>query len=198
MARNRLAATAAAIAAGLALAQPGGEASAARQGCADFRSQAAAQVAFLDSLARQGNRRPAPGLDPDGDRVACEGLDGPFAGYATLGYNRREAFLYGFVRLPLNPTEEGRYPCLFGNRHFPDGPRLVHLFRIRDGEDARISLDHGWGTQAEPDRGRLVWKAKKRPLPAGRYYLEVEERIPLTPSGANRCPGFRSPIFRLP
>ncbi|HYH54610.1 MAG TPA: hypothetical protein VD761_10820 [Solirubrobacterales bacterium] len=198
MRRSWLAATAAAVVAGLALAQSGGEASAAKAGCAGYSSQAAAQVAFLDSLAREDKQGPAPGLDPDRDRIACEGLDGPFAGYAMLGYNRRESFLYGFVRLPLNPTEEGRYPCLLGNRHFPDGPRLVHLFRVRDGEDLRISADHGWGAQAEPEQGRLAWKAEKPPLPAGSYYLEVEERIRLAPFGANLCPAFRSPTFQLP
>lgn len=197
MAWNRLAAPAAALVAGLALAQSGGEASAAKQGCAGFQTQAAAQVALLDSLAPGGERRSARSLDQDGDRVACEALGGPFAGYPTLGYNRREAFLYGFVRMPLNSTEEGPYPCLLGNSHFPDGPRLVHLFRVRDGEDALVSPEHGWGAQAEPEQGRLAWKAVKRPHP-GRYYLEVEERIPLTPYGANPCPGFRSPTFQLP
>lgn len=168
---------------------------AAKRGCASFPTQAQAQTYLLEAA---DDRRRGRVLDADRDGVACEHLGGPFKGHATLRYSRRGTFLFGFVSMPLRPTSEGAYPCLFGNTRFPDGPRLLHVYRLRDGKDARVSPAYGWAAQADPDRGRLVWKGEKRRLLAGRYYLKFEERVPTTPFGANPCPGFRSRIVELP
>ena len=59
---------------------------ASSRGCPSFKSQAEAQTYFVEA---GGSIDHGIGkLDRDHDGVACEGLSGPFAGYATLGYNR--------------------------------------------------------------------------------------------------------------
>jgi hypothetical protein len=50
----------------------------------------------------------------------------------------------------------------------------------------------GVGTEAQEGSGRLLWRANKTLRRPGRYYAAFEERIPLSPYGANQCPGFSS------
>jgi hypothetical protein len=90
------------------------------------------------------------------------------------------------------------YACLYGNRHFADGPRLLTLFRVRPGADLAIRSEVA--TEARPDSGRLVWRVDKGGdrVVTGRYYAVFEERVPLSPYGRNLCPGFRSGEFSLP
>ena len=179
--------------AALALAQGALAQAGARQPtparCAAFSSQAGAQGA----LAELGRRR-AGGLDSDRDGIACEGLPGPYAGYATVGYSRAKRFLYGTVSMPR--AGSGTYPCLYGNTHFDDGPRLLTVYRSLPGDDRAVVTRVG--AEARPDSGRLLWKAPKPNLLPGEYYVAFEERVPLTPYGKNECPGFRSAEFRLP
>ena len=52
--------------------------------------------------------------------------------------------------------------------------------------------------EAQPESGRLIWKAEKGSIVRGAYYAEFEPRIPLTPYGGNDCPGFRSRPTVLP
>lgn len=167
-------------------------ATAAAPGCVSFRSQAEAQERFGELGGSPGD--PIPKLDPDRDGVACEGLSGPYKGYATVAYNPKRGFFYGTATMP--PASDGSgFACLEGNRHFDDGPRLLTLFRVRPGAD--LVVQHEVGTAVKPSSGRVLWKVEK-PIVPGHYYVVFEERQQLTPYGPNQCPGFRSAEFRLP
>ncbi len=165
---------------------------AAAPGCDSFRSQAEAQERFGELGG--GPRNPIPKLDPDRDGVACEGLPGPYKGYATVAYNPKRGFFYGTATMPPEDGGSG-FACLEGNRHFDDGPRLVTLFKVRPGAD--LVIEHEVGTAIKPSSGRVLWKVEK-PITPGSYYVVFEERQHLTPYGPNQCPGFRSAEFRLP
>ena len=163
-------------------------------GCASFASQAGAQ----DYFGRYGGSpsHPVGGLDPDRNGVACEGLGGPYKPYATIGYNRKGRFFYGVASMPPAAKGDEEFPCLYGNRHFPDGPRHLNVYKAQPGADKPI-----FGTlkaEARPESGRLLWKAERDAVTPGLYYVAFEERIPLKPYGANQCPGFRSAELALP
>ena len=114
----------------MALAVPSGTGAAAVPGCASFRSQADAQDYF--AAMGGGPRRPVGGLDGDRDGVACEDAPPPFKGFATIGYNPKKGFFYGTVSMPpaaAAPAGE-RSACLYGNRHFVEGPRLLRVYRV--------------------------------------------------------------------
>jgi hypothetical protein len=168
-------------------------ASAAVPGCLSFRSQAAAQEYFGELGGGPGKRLGR--LDRDRDGVACEGLAGPYKGFATVAYNLKRKFFYGTASMPIE-AGGGGFACLEGNRHFDDGPRLLTLFKVRPGADLVIRPEVG--TQAHPSSGRLLWKIARETVVAGRYYVVFEERQPLSPYGPNQCPGFRSSEFTLP
>lgn len=174
---------------GLATAERGG---AAAPACSSFRSQAAAQEYLL---ARGGPGERLGKLDGDGDGVACEGLAGPYKGFATIRYSARNGFFFGAVSMPPDPLVGG-FACLEGNRHFADGPRLLTIYRMQPGVDREIVGEVG--AEARPESGRLAWKAKRGSISPGLYYAEFEARIPLTPYGGNDCPGFRSRPAMLP
>jgi hypothetical protein len=70
------------------------------------------------------------------------------------------------------------------------------VFRVGPGADRAVT--EAVGAEAKPSTGQLIWKADKQVVPAGRYYAAFEERVPLTPYGANECPGFRSREASLP
>jgi len=161
--------------------------------CPSFASQAAAQEYFLGLGG--GPRDRIGGLDGDRDGVACEGRPGPYAGFATLGYNVKKKFFYGGVSMPPTLTGEG-FSCMEGNRAFPDGPRRLTVFKVEPGAD-RAMLGP-IGAESIPASGRLVWKADRATLPAGRYYAAFEEKVRLSPYGPNECPGFRSHEVGLP
>ncbi len=180
----------------LVLLAPGGSAAAGKaRGCGAFDHQADAQAYYLEiggSPARPDHR-----LDPDRDGVACEGLPAPYAGYATIGYNRKRGFLYGSVTMPHAGGEEP-YPCLTGNVHGPEGPRLYNVYRVGGRHDHPIFPGAERGAAALPTSGRLIWRADRRALPRGRYYVGFEERIRMTPYGRNECPAFSSAPVALP
>jgi hypothetical protein len=169
-----------------------GSGAAAAPKCPSFASQAEAQEAFLELGGKPGND--VGGLDGNGNGVACEALPGPYEGYATIGFNLRKGFLYGVATLPL---AESGYQCLLGNRYDPETVRRVNVYRERPGADKAI-LGDGIGTAADPNTGKLVWKAVKPSLPSGRYYVAFEARIAITPYGRNQCPGFESRPTLLP
>ncbi len=121
---------------------------------------------------------------------------GPRAEYTTLGYNRTHGFFYGTAKMPAKTDGSGGFACLAGNRHFPDGPRLLRIYRVLPGPDRAISPDIAAG--ATPENGTLVWKFERKPVPTGRYYVVFEEEIPTAPYAASECPGFRSPATLLP
>lgn len=169
--------------------------SAAVPGCASFPSQAAAQEYFTD--AGGGPQHAVGSLDPDRDGVACEELPAPYAGYAMVGYNRRGGFLYGRVTMPPEPG--GGFACLYGNRHFPEGPRRLNVYKVEPGPDRPLFNSYGIGAAAEPETGRLEWKATRKLDRAAQYYVSFEERVPLHPYGPNECPGFSSrPVLLSP
>jgi hypothetical protein len=190
-ARSALVAVTAAALAIMAAAPAG--AAAGKGSCEAFGSQGSAQSYFLK---QGGSRTHRVGrLDPDRDGVACEGLGGPFRGYATIGYNRRRDFIYGGATMPPDPA--GGYACMRGDTHFPESARRLHLYRVKPGPDAALLGEYGITAEARQDSGRLVWKLN-RPLPSpGRYYVVFEERIPLTPYGPVLCPSFRSAVTYL-
>ncbi|HEX3240437.1 MAG TPA: hypothetical protein VHR18_09910 [Solirubrobacterales bacterium] len=176
----------------LALASSG---VAAVPGCGSFKSQAAAQDEFFELGGTPQN--PVGRLDPDRDGVACEGLPGPYKGYAMIGYNRKKQFFYGVAKMP--PANGGAgYPCLRGNRHFDDAPRKVNIFRITPSGDKSLLGEFQGKAEAQPETGQLFWKAEIANPPTGRYYVTFVERIPLTPYGPNECPGFSSQPTLLP
>lgn len=161
--------------------------------CPSFPHQADAQESFFD----QGGTplRNAGGLDGDGDGVACEGLSGPYAGYATIGYNRKRAFLYGTASLPVEADGEG-FACLLGNRQFADGARRLTVYRAVPGPDKAVSRP--LKAEPRPARGRLLWKLERELTAAGRYYVIFEAQIPLGPYVPSNCPEFRSREVLLP
>lgn len=186
-------ATAALAIALLALPAAAARGEAAGPGCGSFKTQAAAQAYALKAQAGRGGR-----LDGDRDGVACEQLPGPYEGYATVGFNRRGSFLYGYAWMPATPGAAQPFACMLGNRRFPEGPRVAHLYRIARGGPRPVFSPYGQGTQADMGRGRLAWKATVRRLRPGRYFVEIEERQRLGPYEPNQCPSFRSRAVRLP
>jgi hypothetical protein len=132
------------------------------------------------------------GLDGDSDGVACEGLPGPYAGFATIGYHRARAFFYGAASMPA--TESG-FACLLGNRHYPEGPRQLRIYRVRPGADLAVSPV--LGAEARPGSGRLLWKLEKDLVP-GHYYAAFEGRQAEAPYKPPECPEFRSRAVYLP
>ena len=189
----------AAVAAGALVFGPIGSGAAAPHRCAGFDSQADAQTQYLHLGASPSHT--IGRLDPDRDGVACEFLEGPYTGFANLGYNRRKDFFYGTAKMPKvgsGKKGEAAYPCMLGNRHFDDGPRRLNVYRVVPGPDKRIFPRDGIGAEARDDSGELVWKAEHQVVLPGRYYAEFEERIRLTPYGENECPAFRSHVVALP
>ena len=175
----------------LALMVPAaGGAGKAVPGCPSFSSQAEAQELFVE-LGGSGSRN-ASGLDGDGDGVACEGLSGPYAGFATIGYHRVRGFFYGAASMPA--TTEG-FACMSGNRSFPEGPRRLRVYRVRPGPDLAVS--RLLRAEALEASGRLRWKLEKALVP-GRYYAAFEERQPEGPYRPPECPGFSSAQVLLP
>jgi len=114
----------------------------------------------------------------------------------TLGYNRARGFFYGQAKMPRKADGSGEYACLDGNRHFPDGPRLLRIYRVRPGPDRAISPDIA--AAAERDSGTLVWKFERRRVPQARYYVVFEAKIPTAPYAPSECPSFRSRAVVLP
>ncbi len=196
MPRRNLSAAAAAVLAAAALTAagvPGGSGAAAPR-CGAFASQAEAQGHFLAAGGTPERRVGA--LDPDRDGVACEGLAGPFEGYATIGFSKSRRFFFGAVSMPPDPVLGG-FACLDGNPHYPEGPRTLTVFRERPGRDRPVSGEVG--AAAERKSGRLVWKtAAMKKVPRGRYYAVFSERQRLAPGGPNLCPGFSSAAKALP
>ena len=90
------------------------------------------------------------------------------------------------------------FPCLYGNRRFPDAPRKVDLYRITPRGDKPLIGEFQGKAEARPQSGRLLWKADVSGPPTGRYYVSFEARIPLRPYGPNECPGFSSQPTLLP
>lgn len=171
-----------------------GSLAASPRDCGSFSSQAEAQAYFVEaggSIEHSVGR-----LDPDHDGVACEGTDGPYAGYATIGYNKKRDFFYGTASMPPRP-ESGEYTCLVGNPHFVDAARLVKIFRVTAAGDKPVSDPGGVGTEARPASGRIVWRVDRKTVVPGRYFAEFEERQATSPSG-NECPAFRSAAVSLP
>jgi hypothetical protein len=121
---------------------------------------------------------------------------GPQAEYTTLGYNRTHGFFYGTAKMPQKTDGSGDFSCLTGNRHFPDGPRLLRIHRVLPGPDRAVSPDIATG--ATPENGTLEWKFERKHVPTGRYYVVFEETIPTAPYAPSECPGFRSPATLLP
>jgi hypothetical protein len=119
---------------------------------------------------------------------------GPRATQVTLGYNRAHGFFYGEAQMP--PDGAGGFACLEGNRHFPDGPRLLRIYRVQPGPDRAISPDVA--ARATSESGRLEWKFERAHVPTGRYYVVFEEKIPTAPYAPSECPGFRSGAVVLP
>lgn len=114
----------------------------------------------------------------------------------TLGYNRAHGFFYGTAKMPPKDDGSGEFACLTGNRHFPDGPRLLRIYRAGPGPDRPISPDIAAG--AKPETGTLVWKFVRRLVPTARYYVVFEAKIPSAPYAPSECPGFRSHATLLP
>lgn len=183
-----------AVIAVLAICASADTGAAATSGCSAFPSQAAAQARFTEDGGAAGHD--VEGLDGDRDGIACEGSPAPFAGYATIGYNRKRGFFYGTASMPPRDSESAGFACLYGNTHFPEGPRQLKVYAVRPAGDVAIS--RVLGAEAKPGSGRLVWKADKRAVRGGRYYVAFEERLRESPYGANECPGFRSREVALP
>jgi hypothetical protein len=185
-----------AVAGAISLLGPVAGGAAPSRGCASFASQAAAQAYFVGLGGGPG--KAVGKLDADRDGVACEGLKGPYKGFAGFGYNARRHFFYGNAEMPSLAAGGGEFACLFGNEHFPEGPRRLNVYKLEPGPD-RPLLDRrfGVGAEANPHTGHLAWKIDAK-HPRGRYYMAFEERIPLHPYGSNECPGFRSRTISLP
>jgi hypothetical protein len=161
--------------------------------CPSFSSQAEAQESFMH-LGGSPSRN-VRGLDGDVDGVACEDLPGPYAGFATIGYHRQRQFFYGTASMPASGDESG-FACLMGNRHYPDGPRLLKIYKAAPGPDKPVSRD--LGAEARPGSGRLLWKLDRDSFLPGRYYVVFEERIRSSPYAPSECPEFRSRTVYLP
>ncbi len=183
-----------ALTAALACGALTASASARAPGCPSFKSQAAAQEHFAGLGGRPD--RDVGGLDSDGDGVACEALPGPHEGFATIGYNRAKHFFYGVATMPAIESAAGGFACLQGNRHYPDGPRQLKIYREAPGPDRAVSRDIG--TEANAESGRLLWKLDREQVPPGRYYAAFEEEVRSSPYAPSECPGFRSPSTFLP
>ncbi len=168
---------------------------AAVPGCGSFPAQADAQDAFIELGGKP--RHPVGKLDPDRDGVACEGLRAPYKGYATIGYNREKQFFYGVATMPRRSGGPG-FRCMFGNRRFPDAPRKVDIFKVTPQGDKRLLAEFKGKAEAQPNTGRLFWKAERPNPPFGRYYVAFEARVPATPYGRNECPAFTSQPTLLP
>jgi hypothetical protein len=179
-----------AVLAALALATSG---AAKAPGCSSFPSQAAAQEHFTRSVGGPSHN-PGP-LDGDRDGVVCEELPGPYGGFATIGYNLKRRFFYGTASMPSSGSG-GEFACLYGNRHFADGPRILRIYRVAPGVDRVVSGEIG--AETRPSSGRLFWKLGKDVVPRGRYYAAFEEQIRLSPYRPSECPGFRSREVALP
>lgn len=179
------------LAAGLAAS-----ATAATPGCASFRSQAEAQGYFAELGG--GPHQRVGDLDDDRDGVACEERPAPYQGFATLGYNLKRQFFYGTVSMPPATAALAgeKFACLYGNRHFAEGPRLLRIYRVQPGPDQAVT--ETIGAEAKPGSSRLIWKADKKVVVRGHYYAAFEERVPISPYGPNECPGFRSAEVGLP
>ena len=121
---------------------------------------------------------------------------GPQPSQVTFGYNRAHGFFYGTAKMPRKSDGSGQFACLQGNRHFPDGPRLLRIYRVGPGADHAISPDIATG--AEQASGTLAWKFERRHVPTGRYYVVFEAKIPTAPYAPSECPGFRSRVVVLP
>ncbi|HEU4905769.1 MAG TPA: hypothetical protein VFT19_06600 [Solirubrobacterales bacterium] len=119
---------------------------------------------------------------------------GPRASQTTLGYNRAQGFFHGTAKMPRDGS--GGFACLQGNRHFPDGPRLLRIYRVRRGPDRPVSRDIA--AAAVEENGTLVWKFERRRVPSARYYVVFEAKIPTAPYAPTECPGFRSRAVVLP
>lgn len=161
--------------------------------CPSFPSQADAQERFF---AQGGSPSHDVGdLDDDGDGVACEGLPGPYAGYATIGYNRERKFLYGTASMPSEADGEG-FACLLGNRQFADGARRLTIYRSVPGPDKAVSRP--LKAEPRPGSGRLLWKLERKLTAVDRYYVVFEAQIHLSPYKPSNCPEFSSPEAYLP
>ena len=170
-----------------------GEPTASRP-CGAFDSQADAQAFFLES---GGSPAHAIGdLDPDRDGVACEALPGPYAGYATIDYNRRRGFLFGVATMPARAGKG--YACLTGNASEAAGIRRVHLFRGVPGDGKPLRGDDVAAAEAKPRSGRLLWKLDRASLPRGSYFVSFEGRYWPHPGGGSECPAFSSAPTELP
>jgi hypothetical protein len=196
-ARNRLGlATVAAVAGAAVLALAGaGSGAAAVPGCGAFKAQADAQDAFV-AVGGSPDRN-AGAMDPDRDGVACEELSSPYKGYATIGYHRKRQFFYGVVTMPVPPCG-GEAPCLYGNKNYPDSARRLNVFKIRSDGDKPLLGRYKAGAEAQPEAGRLIWKAERPNLIPARYYVSFDERVRTSPYGRNPCPGFSSRPTLLP
>jgi hypothetical protein len=188
----------AALLGALALLLPLGARAEGARGCGSFDSQAAAQHHFTD--VGGGVKHQVGKLDRDHDGVACEELSGPYAGFATLGYNKKHRFFYGTVSMPADPSRSGRYhPCMVGNRRFPDGPRRLNVYKVQpDGSGKPIFAKVGIGVEVRRASGRMVWRADRKHVVPGRYFAEFEKRVRASPGEDSQCPGFRSAIVNLP
>lgn len=111
---------------------------------------------------------------------------GPRAEYTTLGYNRTRSFFYGTATMPPKTDGSGGFACLAGNRHFPDGPRMLRIYRVVPSADRAISPDIAAG--ATPENGTLAWKFERKRVPTGRYYIVFEEKIPNRAKRPQRMP----------
>jgi hypothetical protein len=163
-------------------------------GCSSFASQADAQDHFARFGGSPGNTVGA--LDSDRDGVACEGRPGPYKAFATIGYHRKGGFFYGVATMPPAVDGDDRFPCLYGNRHYPDGPRLLNVYKVQPGADKPIL--GAIGAEARPESGRLLWKAEREAVTPGRYYAAFEDKVRMQPYGPNECPGFHSAEIALP
>lgn len=121
---------------------------------------------------------------------------GPRPSKVTFGYNRAHRFFYGTAKMPHKSDGSGEFACLRGNRHFPDGPRLLRIYRVGPGPDRPVSPDIAAG--AEQESGTLVWKFERRRVRTARYYVVFEAKIPTAPYAPSECPGFRSRAVVLP
>ncbi len=100
--------------------------------------------------------------------------------------------------MPPLASGNGEFACLTGNRHWPDGPRWVNVYRVKPGGDVSILGTHMASAEARQATGRLLWKVDKPLKIPGRYYAAFEESVRTSPYGPNPCPEFRSRIITLP
>jgi hypothetical protein len=175
---------------------PGSGDAAATPGCGSFDSQAAAQARFMEQGGSPGHG--VGRLDPDRDGVACEGLDAPYQGFATIGYNKKHDFFYGVASMPPLATGNDEFACLAGNRRWANGPRWLNVYRAKPSGDVAILGTHMRPAEAKPASGKLIWKADKALVIPGRYYVAFEESVRTSPYGPNPCPEFRSRAIHLP